>query len=1584
MRDPTLSPRGLVSLLLAVWPATGAQLFTDPSLSTPGLVGSYVNRSLEKTTEPEDWRATQVIAGTRVDTNLSFTTATWGRRAEVGVSGGVDTNWEDFSVQWDGYLRVSQAGQRFGTASDDGSRMWIDLNNNGVFEAEELQLNGWGRSQGVTGGERSPALPAGTYRIRIQYYEISGDNEFHLIESSFVPRQFSPTTDNPRQTVKAIVLNYDPRVPSAGGARLHEVFGWGDPHSMAVQFKRDLEFATGGALDVQIVEFRDLEDFPAQTDGFRYSPDGWAAAWRGGGPWHRKGTDLERWVKEQGLTPLVNSGAVDEVWCFGPPGDVDLFGETWMAGPNAFYINGGTFPGIPFDRAIAGYGFNYERGVDCMLHNLGHRTEDSLARPYGGWQLNPPQTPWDHYAANALESPPPYGVGTCEVPVNAQGHYDYANLRVVSSTAFDWANFPNLTGATTPVSAQTWFFGPAPDSQRDYFNWFWGLMPRNAGVAADQRQANWFKYLWDFNSYAPGTGLFRRREGILSAPRFLTGSNYTFSVRYYDQRGVSPTTLGSANVRVTGPSGYDRLASLAQVVSTADPRRVTAFYTLPAPGAGWGLTNQGDYQFSLQPNQVRDLTGVAFPGTNLGQAQLLLSDRSVLDVRKLAAWGQAAITASTPDIGSVDCLFDEDLSSLYRVSSANPAVVQIAFAERQTFRGFRFYGAGTYSIKIEIADSLDDLAARAGSYRRIMPPAPQDRTVQHFLWPASYAGFVIRASFTKSGGDNVLHLYDWTLFGPLSAESAPPTPSLAVANLTEAGGTGHLVSVTYSDATAVDVSSLGTGDLSVTGPGDYSFAPTFQTVGQFYNGLARSVTYWLAAPGGVWESSDNGTYTVTLQPGRVRDSLGNTHAAPVVLGAFTVNIPLPARRPAHDLTELNAAQWLAGADDATAWTATDTTRKLIGASSIRFDTTGGMDTWLRFPPTYQADWDLTAATNLRFSVYALNDNAGGFQENSPWIRLRDGNGDYFEYRYYENGNPQTPLNSALGAWKSWVVPLRAAETVTSGWRRTLSGTPHLAHIVSLEFHADTWGGGFQLWYDRVGFDLPVQVLEAAFEAAPGVSRLRLRFDQPVQASLTTGDLQIRNLTTGVWVSPSAMALTYDPASNLALVSFPGVAEGGLPTGSYRLTLAANAVNDPSGNRLATDFVTDFQAVWIPPPQPPAFTTQPESQRVAVGSNALFSVTATGTPPLAFQWQFQGTNLPHATNAALALPNVLLDQAGPYRVVLSAPGGSLTSQVAQLETFVASPTVRIWPASQIVGLGQPATLQAVLGGSPPFSGQWYCNGLLLPGCSNATLTLSSVQLLDAGQYTFTARNSAGTNSATALLTVILEAPVVAVSPNSVGAGLGTDVTFTAAASGTGPLSYQWQFQGTNLPGTTSPILTLRAVRLADAGAYTVLVSNQVATTSATAVLRVSRVWIESPCAPANALLPLRLHGVANRVCDLESSTDLVNWSLQTRFLNTNAAGTCWLTNTLGGEDRRFFRLKQYETGDTWLETVSRPQTLPLCLRLCGASAARGDLEVSSNLLDWTRVATLTNTPGGSTFINTLPAPVRLFYRLRRLP
>lgn len=94
----------------------------------------------------------------------------------------------------------------------------------------------------------------------------------------------------------------------------------------------------------------------------------------------------------------------------------------------------------------------------------------------------------------------------------------------------------------------------------------------------------------------------------------------------------------------------------------------------------------------------------------------------------------------------------------------------------------------------------------------------------------------------------------------------------------------------------------------------------------------------------------------------------------------------------------------------------------------------------------------------------------------------------------------------------------------------------------------------------------------------------------------------------------------------------------------------------------------------PLPTPPGITTQPVSQNASVGDTVSFTVAATGYPPPAYQWQFNGTNLPSATNATLTLTNLSVDQSGSYLVVVTNSIGSTNSAVATLTVSVATTPV----------------------------------------------------------------------------------------------------------------------------------------------------------------------------------------------------------------------------------------------------------------------------------------------------------------------
>ena len=80
---------------------------------------------------------------------------------------------------------------------------------------------------------------------------------------------------------------------------------------------------------------------------------------------------------------------------------------------------------------------------------------------------------------------------------------------------------------------------------------------------------------------------------------------------------------------------------------------------------------------------------------------------------------------------------------------------------------------------------------------------------------------------------------------------------------------------------------------------------------------------------------------------------------------------------------------------------------------------------------------------------------------------------------------------------------------------------------------------------------------------------------------------------------------------------------------------------------------------------PVITVQPLSQTIDATNSVAFSVTATGNPPLAYQWQTKGKNIAGATNSILTIDNVSSANAGQYQVIVSNTDGPTTSNPATL-------------------------------------------------------------------------------------------------------------------------------------------------------------------------------------------------------------------------------------------------------------------------------------------------------------------------------
>lgn len=124
---------------------------------------------------------------------------------------------------------------------------------------------------------------------------------------------------------------------------------------------------------------------------------------------------------------------------------------------------------------------------------------------------------------------------------------------------------------------------------------------------------------------------------------------------------------------------------------------------------------------------------------------------------------------------------------------------------------------------------------------------------------------------------------------PLRETTPPVASSLQAPNITSGSNT-QTFTVQFADDVAINVLSLGNNNIRVTGPNSFNQLATFISATPAGNGIVRTATYRISAPGNVWDSADNGTYQVGLQTGQVFDVSGN-FAAATQLGSFTVNAP---------------------------------------------------------------------------------------------------------------------------------------------------------------------------------------------------------------------------------------------------------------------------------------------------------------------------------------------------------------------------------------------------------------------------------------------------------------------------------------------------------------------------------------------------------------------------------------------------------------------------------------------------------------------------------------------------------------------
>ena len=378
--------------------------------------------------------------------------------------------------------------------------------------------------------------------------------------------------------------------------------------------------------------------------------------------------------------------------------------------------------------------------------------------------------------------------------------------------------------------------------------------------------------------------------------------------------------------------------------------------------------------------------------------------------------------------------------------------------------------------------------------------------------------------------------------------------------------------------------------------------------------------------------------------------------------------------------------------------------------------------------------------------------------------------------------------------------------------------------------------------------------------------------------------------------------------------------------------------------LSRDNNAVYKIVYAGGGSAPIITGQPKNITVTQGDNAVFSVTATGTAPLSYQWRKNGVNISGATAPSYTMSNTTTANAGTYSVVVSNALGSVTSNnatliittpnqppVATITTPVAGSTYAggsmisfsgtatdlengALPSSSYIWYVMfhhdththpgPATSTTGSGGSfaIPNAGETATNVFyrlylvvtdqqgakdttyrdILPRTSaitintnpqgltvtldgqpfTAPLTVNSVegiirsigttasQILNSVRYNFSSWSNGGAQtqtfatpvnniSFTATFIPAPIAPTISTQPQNLVLPTGSSATFRVIAGGTAPLTYQWRKNGVNITGATGTIYTISSIAAADAGTYSVVVSNEAGSaTSNSATLTVA--------------------------------------------------------------------------------------------------------------------------------------------------
>jgi hypothetical protein len=317
-------------------------------------------------------------------------------------------------------------------------------------------------------------------------------NFFSALVNLFKPARYpADSATEPAQITqsKVLVIVYDPVMDRSTGVTLSQQQKWYRPTDLITGFMADLLQVSKGMARYQIVQRVDVDEFPAKTDGFQYTPQTYMDVLRGKASPHTPSeVNYNVILGKYNILQRVARNEIDEVWVFGFPHAG--FYESTMGGPGAFWCNAPALKNTEASkRRFVLMGFSFERYIGEMLEAYGHRSESIMEKTFS--KLGGETNLWKRFTRYEKGAAGKAACGNIHYAPNSQQDYDWNNPSPVVSECYDWQlNFPAFKGDKRIVGPSEWGSGDIREHHKWWFDHFPHVAGRKNGI-----HNNWWQYV---------------------------------------------------------------------------------------------------------------------------------------------------------------------------------------------------------------------------------------------------------------------------------------------------------------------------------------------------------------------------------------------------------------------------------------------------------------------------------------------------------------------------------------------------------------------------------------------------------------------------------------------------------------------------------------------------------------------------------------------------------------------------------------------------------------------------------------------------------------------------------------------------------------------------------------------------------------------------------------------------------------------------------------------------------------------------------------------------------------------------------